>query len=58
MVFGTSASVLVLEILAERLMAPYVGVMLETCTGIIGVVLAGIAAGAWLGSWSPMKLKR
>ena len=30
-------------------MAPYVGVTLETFTGIIGVVLAGIAAGAWLG---------
>lgn len=49
LVFGTSASVLVLEILAGRLMAPYVGVTLETFTGIIGVVLAGIAAGAFLG---------
>lgn len=49
LVFGTSAAVLVIEILAGRLMAPYVGVTLETFTGIIGVVLAGIAAGAWLG---------
>lgn len=49
LVFGTSATVLVLEILAGRLMAPYVGVTLETFTGIIGVVLAGIAAGAWAG---------
>ena len=40
---------LVLEILAGRLLAPYVGVSLETFTGIIGVVLAGIALGAWLG---------
>ncbi|MBT5775472.1 MAG: fused MFS/spermidine synthase [Dehalococcoidia bacterium] len=52
LVFGTSASVLVLEILAGRLMAPYVGVTLETFTGIIGVVLGGIAAGAWLGGWA------
>ncbi len=49
LVFGSSAAVLVIEILAGRLMAPYVGVTLETFTGIIGVVLAGIAAGAWLG---------
>lgn len=49
LVFFTSASVLVLEILAGRLLAPYVGVTLETFTAIIGTVLAGIAAGSWLG---------
>ncbi|MEM9747845.1 MAG: fused MFS/spermidine synthase [Actinomycetota bacterium] len=49
LVFGTSAVVLVLEILAGRLMAPYVGVSLETFTGIIGTILAGIAVGAWAG---------
>ena len=43
--FTLSASVLVLEILAARLLAPYVGLSLETYTAIIGVVLAGIAAG-------------
>jgi SAM-dependent methyltransferase len=48
-VFGTSAAVLVLEIMAGRLLAPYVGVTLETWTGIIGTVLAGIALGTWLG---------
>ena len=47
--FVTSAGVLVLEILAGRLLAPYVGVTLETYTGIIGTVLAGIALGNWLG---------
>ncbi len=47
--FFTSASVLVLEILAGRLLAPYVGVTLQTYTSIIGVVLAGIALGSWLG---------
>ena len=38
-----------LEILAGRLLAPYVGISLETYTSIIGTVLAGIAAGAWVG---------
>jgi MFS family permease len=49
LVFGTSAAVLVLEIIAGRLLAPHVGVTLETYTGIIGTVLAGIALGTWLG---------
>jgi predicted membrane-bound spermidine synthase len=49
MVFGTSAAVLVLEIIAGRLMAPYVGISLETFTGIIGTVLAGIATGSAVG---------
>lgn len=49
LVFVASGAVLVLEILAGRLLAPYVGVSLETFTGIIGVVLAGIALGAWGG---------
>ena len=49
LVFSTSAAVLVLEILAARLLAPYVGVTLETYTTIIGVVLGGIACGSWAG---------
>ena len=49
LVFVTSGAVLVLEILAGRLLAPYVGVTLETFTAIIGVVLAAIAVGTWLG---------
>ena len=48
-VFFTSAAILVLEIVAARLLAPYVGVTLQTYTAIIGVMLAGIAGGAWLG---------
>jgi spermidine synthase len=51
LVFIASGSVLVLEILAIRLLAPYVGLTLETTTSIIGAVLAGIAAGAALGGW-------
>ena len=42
---------LVLEILAGRLLAPYVGVTLETYTAIIGTVLAGIAGGTWGGGY-------
>ncbi len=49
MVFTTSALVLVIEILAGRLVAPYVGVSLEAFTAIIGTVLAGIALGAAVG---------
>ena len=49
LVFAASAAVLVLEILAGRLLAPYVGVTLETVTGVIGVVLAAISLGTWLG---------
>jgi hypothetical protein len=49
LVFAASGAVLVLEILAVRLLAPYVGLTLETTTSIIGAVLAGIAAGAALG---------
>ena len=40
-----------LEILAVRLLAPYVGLTLETTTSIIGAVLAGIALGAAIGGW-------
>ncbi len=49
LVFFASGAVLVLEILAGRMVAPYVGVTLETYTAIIGVVLAGIALGTWAG---------
>jgi MFS family permease len=51
LVFIASGAVLVLEILSVRLLAPYVGLTLETTTSIIGAVLAGIAVGAALGGW-------
>jgi MFS family permease len=50
-VFVAAGSVLVLEILAVRLLAPYVGLTLETTTSIIGAALAGIAVGAALGGY-------
>ena len=49
LVTATSGAVLVLEILAGRVLAPYVGVNLETYTAIIGTILAGIALGARVG---------
>jgi len=49
LVASTSGLVLVIEILAGRLMAPYVGVSIDTFTGIIGTILAGIALGAAVG---------
>ena len=50
-VFFTSGAVLVLEILALRLLAPYVGVTLETYTATIATVLAGISVGTWVGGY-------
>jgi spermidine synthase len=48
-VFGSSAAVLVVELAAVRLLAPYVGQSLETFTAIVTVVLAGISFGTWMG---------
>src|SRR4030067_757612 len=48
-VFIASFCTLVIEMVAGRIMAPYVGVSLYTWTSIIGVVLAGISIGAYLG---------
>jgi MFS family permease len=47
--FVGSGCLLVIEIVAGRLIAPNVGVSLYTWTSVIGVVLAGIAIGNWLG---------
>ncbi|HEU5106759.1 MAG TPA: fused MFS/spermidine synthase [Solirubrobacterales bacterium] len=49
LVFVAAGAVLMLEILAVRLLAPYVGLTLETTTSIIGAALAGIAIGAAIG---------
>lgn len=49
LVFGCSAAVLVVEIVALRLLAPYLGLTLETNTLVIGIALAAIAAGSWVG---------
>ena len=46
---SAAARLLVLEIVAGRIIAPSVGVSLYTWTSVIGVVLAGLAIGNWLG---------
>ena len=48
-VFIASFCTMVIELVAGRIMAPYVGVSLYTWTSIIGVVLAGISVGAYVG---------
>jgi spermidine synthase len=47
--FLCSGAVLVLEIVGLRLIAPYVGVTIQTSTAVIGFALAAIAIGAWTG---------
>src|SRR5215210_4060155 len=47
--FISSACALVIELIAGRILAPYIGVSLYTWTSIIGVVLAGISLGNYVG---------
>ena len=49
LVFGSSAAVLVVEVVALRLLAPYLGLTLETSTLVIGIALTAIAVGSWAG---------
>lgn len=49
LVFGSSAAVLVVELVALRLLAPYIGLTLETNTLVIGIALSAIAFGSWAG---------
>lgn len=49
LVFLAAGAVLVLEILSLRLVAPYLGLTLQTSTAVIGFALAAIATGAWVG---------
>lgn len=49
LVFLAGACVMILEIVAARLVARHVGSSLYTWTSIIGVVLAGLSLGNWLG---------
>ena len=52
---------MVLELVAGRIIAPYVGVSLYTWTSVIGVVLAGISLGNYVGGrladrWASLRL--
>lgn len=45
----TAACGLIVEIVAGRMLAPYLGMSLYTWTAVIAVVLAGFSAGNWIG---------
>jgi hypothetical protein len=49
LVFVASGAGLVLEIVALRLVGPYVGVTLQVSSSVIGLSLGAIAYGTWLG---------
>ena len=51
LVFIGSVCVMMLELTASRLIAKHVGSSLYTWTSVIGVVLAGITIGNYLGGW-------
>ncbi|NLE77586.1 MAG: fused MFS/spermidine synthase [Chloroflexi bacterium] len=48
-VFLGSACTMIIELVASRLIAPQLGVSLYTWTSVIGVILAGISLGNYLG---------
>lgn len=48
-VFVASFCLMVIEMVAGRIMAPYLGSSLYTWTSVIGVVLTGITIGNWVG---------
>jgi spermidine synthase len=59
--FVSSGCIMILELVAGRIIAPYVGVSLYTWTSVIGVVLAGISLGNYLGGrladrWASLRL--
>lgn len=50
-VFWSSVCIMVLELTASRLIASHLGNSLYSWTSVIGVVLAGISLGNFLGGW-------
>ena len=49
LVFLSSACLMTMELIAGRLIAPYVGSSIYTWTSVIGIFLLGITLGNWLG---------
>lgn len=49
--FLANAAIMVLELCAGKLITRYLGMSLHTWTAVIGIVLAGMAAGNFLGGW-------
>lgn len=50
-VFASSICIMALELTASRLIAQHLGASLYTWTSVIGVVLAGLSVGNFLGGW-------
>jgi spermidine synthase len=60
-VFFSSAFIMIIEIIAGRLVARHIGTSLYTWTSVIGVILAGMSAGNYVGGrvadhWKPAAL--
>lgn len=51
LIFVTSVCVMTLELTASRIIGKHLGASLYTWTSVIGVILAGITLGNWLGGW-------
>ncbi len=51
LVFIAGFCLMVVELIAGRIMAPFLGVSLYTWTSVIGVVLLGITVGNYCGGW-------
>ncbi|MFH1485861.1 MAG: fused MFS/spermidine synthase [Chloroflexota bacterium] len=49
LVFISGACIMIVELAAARILAPYIGVSLFTWTSVIGVVMAGISLGSFIG---------
>lgn len=49
--FFSGFCVMVVELVASRLVSRYIGASLYTWTTVIGVILAGISIGSYLGGW-------
>ncbi|MDR2175690.1 MAG: fused MFS/spermidine synthase [Synergistaceae bacterium] len=59
--FLCGAAVMVLEMAGSRIVAPYMGTSLIVWTSLIGVIMASLSAGYWLGGaaadrWPEMKI--
>lgn len=51
LLFLSSGCIMTIELVAGRLVAPYIGVSLYTWTGIIGACLSGMGLGSLAGGW-------
>ena len=50
-VFIANGAIMTIELVAGRVVSPYIGMSLYTWTSIIGVVMAGMSAGHYIGGW-------